>query len=860
MPGREISSSERDFSQNETILSGDIGINNNHADNSFHVIVPMDDSLIDGFIIEEGNATENYSDDRGRGAGLWAENVAFEIRNCEFRNNWAFQGGGAVWLSESNVTFSNCIFSSNITGTTGSGGAIWADNSNVTIESSSIISNYASYWGGALRIDDGNFSLNNSTISANGSLVSNGGGAIYQNAGTFRVTNSSFTQNQSSHQGGAILIRDATGVISDSNFTGNQNTVSNGGGALYIENCSPVLLNCRFLQNTTDANNHGGAIKLVSSNADIEDCVFQDNHSLKNSGGAIFIDESSSPILKDNEFRGNSAVSWGGAIYCKNNDLNVIGGLFLANWSEYGGGVATNGTSEVNFENLKILGNESNASSSARGGFLYLGSNAVNSTFVNCIIAGNKSAYRHGVFSPRGVTRFINCTIFGNQAVQDGGIALLFEGDSIFLENSIIWGNSDGNNYEIFVNTGSASASYSILNETNSPRIILNEGTFSLEPNFKDPAGIDGVIGTNDDVFRLSSNSPAINAGTAELTNYNEFDLDGRRRDENPDLGALEFFLNQAPSFSMGSQSYTIAENNTYITDINATDVNGDDLTYSLVGGADQSLLSIDHQTGALSFASAPDYENPADADLNNVYQVELAVSDGTLSSRIVLEITVSDVTETVVPVNTAPEFSSLSSSILIAENSIYIIDLNATDVDGDELTYSLAGGVDQSLFSIDQQTAELSFASTPDYENPADADLNNVYKVEIAVSDGTLSSTIALEITIADVTETVVPVNTAPEFSLLSSSLMIAENSIYIVDLNATDVDGDELTYSLVGGVDQSLFSIDQLSGELSFKSAPDYEFPEDGSLDNVYLVDIKVSDGADAVEKGIEHYGFGY
>ena len=121
------------------------------------------------------------------------------------------------------------------------------------------------------------------------------------------------------------------------------------------------------------------SIKLVSSNADIEDCVFQDNHSLKNSGGAILLMNPSVPVLKNNQFYQNSSQSWGGAIYCKNTDLNVSGGIFLDNWSEFGGGVATNGTSEVNFENLKILGNESNASSSARGGFLYLGSNAVNS-------------------------------------------------------------------------------------------------------------------------------------------------------------------------------------------------------------------------------------------------------------------------------------------------------------------------------------------------------------------------------------------------------------------------------------------------------------------------------------------------
>ena len=359
-------------------------------------------------------------------------------------------------MSDTNASFLDCNFSFNATGGTGSAGAVWAVDSNLTIQSSFLFANYASYWGGALRIDDGNLSLMGCILSQNESKLSNGGGAWYQNGGTFSISNSSFSQNGSTLQGGAALIRSAGGFFYDSNFSGNYNSVSNGGGALFIENCSPKLFGCRFVNNRTNANNHGGAIKLVTSNADIEKCVFQSNRSLQNSGGAIFIDESSSPILKDNEFRGNSAVSWGGAIYCKNNDLNVSGGLFLANWSEYGGGIATNGTSQLNFENLTILGNESNASNTARGGFLYLGTDAVTSKFINCIIAGNKSAYRQGVVSPKGDISFTNCTIFGNQATGLGSIALLFDGDSMFLKIQL-HGNTDENSYEIYVNTGSAS-------------------------------------------------------------------------------------------------------------------------------------------------------------------------------------------------------------------------------------------------------------------------------------------------------------------------------------------------------------------------------------------------------------------
>lgn len=60
-----------------------------------------------------------------------------------------------------------------------------------------------------------------------------------------------------------------------------------------------------------------------------------------------------------------------------------------------------------------------------------------------------------------------------------------------------------------------------------------------------------------------------------------------------------------------------------------ATDANGDALIYAITGGADQDLFTIDATTGALSFVLAPDFEAPSDADTNNVYLVQIEVSDG---------------------------------------------------------------------------------------------------------------------------------------------------------------------------------------------------------------------------------------
>jgi len=125
--GNEADESQRDPASNLTVLSGDIGIENDSSDNLYHVLIPSQDSLLDGFTISGGNASENYTDDdRGKGAALWAESTEFTVRNCVFTNNLSHQGGSAIYLKEANATFQFCTFSENDAGSSGSGGRlIW---------------------------------------------------------------------------------------------------------------------------------------------------------------------------------------------------------------------------------------------------------------------------------------------------------------------------------------------------------------------------------------------------------------------------------------------------------------------------------------------------------------------------------------------------------------------------------------------------------------------------------------------------------------------------------------------------------------------------------------------------------------
>jgi glucose/arabinose dehydrogenase len=97
-------------------------------------------------------------------------------------------------------------------------------------------------------------------------------------------------------------------------------------------------------------------------------------------------------------------------------------------------------------------------------------------------------------------------------------------------------------------------------------------------------------------------------------------------------------------------------------------------------------------------------------------------------------------------PAITSPATASAAENVT---GTIYTA--TATDPDGNPLTFSLSGGADRSAFSITAAGA-LSFAQPPDFENPSDADANNIYQVQVAVSDGTTSATLDLAVTVTNV------------------------------------------------------------------------------------------------------------
>ena len=147
---------------------------------------------------------------------------------------------------------------------------------------------------------------------------------------------------------------------------------------------------------------------------------------------------------------------------------------------------------------------------------------------------------------------------------------------------------------------------------------------------------------------------------------------------------------------------------------------------------ADKAKFAID-ETGALSFAEAPDFETPGSAASSNAYSVVVVATDaaGNESSQTVT-VDVTDFDETN-PVITGPSGNpgDETSTASIVENTTAVHSFTTDRI----VTWSLGESADKDKFAIDE-TGALSFAEAPDFETPASSASSNAYSVVVVATD----------------------------------------------------------------------------------------------------------------------------
>ena len=281
--------------------------------------------------------------------------------------------------------------------------------------------------------------------------------------------------------------------------------------------------------------------------------------------------------------------------------------------------------------------------------------------------------------------------------------------------------------------------------------------------------------------------------GAVYITGYTNEGLGGQAWGGGPWDAFLTKVITNNPPFFTSNASSSMLENvstSTAVYTATATDPDANTTLIYSISGVDAGLFNINANSGAITFKAFPNFEAPTDTGANNVYDILVQASDGSLMATKAVAILITNVNEA--PVITSGLLAIADENVA---TSTTVYSVTATDPDaGTTLTYSISGGADANLFNINATTGAVTFKASPNFEAPADAGPNNVYDITVRASDGSLYADKAVAISVTDVSE-------AATYAVSAGATSVNEGSSATFTLTTTNVaSGTVVPYTLSG------------------------------------------------------------
>ena len=470
--GTETTRDERDWTINESILSGDVGVPGDSTDNTYNVLTAIGTNsatVLDGFTVRHGKAS-NVTPPFDRGAGLYAPNSDIVVRNSTFRWNVASVGGGsqrggAIYFEFGMPLVESCTFESNV----GLGAISDSGGSPLILDS-----NINGSFGGGVFFDQGSTALVEDVVIENGEL--SGFFIIASNPHFIRTTIRNNRIGSGGDGGGGRIEEGSNPIFEDSVFEGNT-AAAWGGGVLIQDGSSPLFLRTTFRENESMGGGGGAALVLGGEPAFI-DCIFERNI-------------------------GRGA---GGALQVLSSGIQIINSHFLGNTSTFNGSAA----------GALILSGPPNVGTALLANVIFVGNE------------GDQGGAIAAVGVAAGEARLVNVTLAANKGRSNGGAIYSDDGEGLEIQNSILWGNEAPLDNEIHIVQGGPPVIERSIVAGGYPSgtDILNQNPlFVRNP---DP-GPDGNWGTDDDDYgdlRLREGSPGIDYGLQSFLPPDIWDLD----------------------------------------------------------------------------------------------------------------------------------------------------------------------------------------------------------------------------------------------------------------------------------------------------------------------------------------------
>lgn len=413
--------------------------------------------------------------------------------------------------------------------------------------------------------------------------------------------------------------------------------------------------------------------------------------------------------------------------------------------------------------------------------------------------------------------------------------ALDYESKSSYVLNVIVRDEYGGQ--------ASSSLSVTVSDENDAPSFVgtpysvsldedLPVGTIVLQASAVDEDSSDileyTLSGDNSTDFSISQNSGIITTAVSldyELVSF--YSLTVSVTDGKSSVSQVITISitdkNDSPTFVAAPYSVTVAENTTTSTllTVSATDKDKPDSLNFLLLGSGSEFFSLHPTSGVLALTTALDHE------VTSLYTLTVFLSDNNGA------VTTTSISVSVSDVNDSPQFLGTPYAATVSENlpsGSDVIKIAANDADGDALSYSLSG-TDSGCFKIFPSSGLIETSKELDFEAVSS------YSLTVTVSDGKISISTDLAIS-------VINVNDAPYVTNLPASVSLFENDVTVpvIDVNATDPDGDNITFGLSGSGSDDLV-INPATGRITLSKPLNYE------LQALYSLTVRVSDGIGGV-----------
>ncbi|MGZ0135819.1 tandem-95 repeat protein [Priestia megaterium] len=259
--------------------------------------------------------------------------------------------------------------------------------------------------------------------------------------------------------------------------------------------------------------------------------------------------------------------------------------------------------------------------------------------------------------------------------------------------------------------------------------------------------------------------------------------------------------VNDAPV--VPNYEFVINEDTSLNSQVVATDVDGNPLTYGLLTGPANGTVVV-NPDGAYTYTPNENY--------NGVDSFSVVVSDGQGGTA------VSTITITILPVNDSP-VGPVVVTLLTNEDTAVSSQITAFDPDGEVLTYSLQ---DPPTNGVAVVNPDGTFTYTPN------GNYNGSDTFTVLISDPSGA------FIVTNVFVTVIPVNDAPVVP--DYAFVINEDTSLSSQVVATDVDGNPLTYGLLTG---------PVNGTVVVNPDGTYTYTPNENYNGVDSFSVVVSDG---------------